>query len=41
MRKNNRKSPLATLMAFTTLGIIWRGVSKILKKYYKNQEIYY
>ena len=41
MKKNNAKNPLATLMAFTTLGIVWRAVIHVIKKYHKKQEIFY
>ena len=41
MKKNNVKNPAATLMAFTTLAIVWRAVKRMIKKYHKRQEIFY
>lgn len=39
--KNNVSNPTATLMAFFTLGIIWRFTKRMIKKYHKKQELFY
>ena len=41
MKKNNDKNPTATLLAFTTLAIIWRATKRMIKKYHKKQELFY
>lgn len=41
MKKSNDKNPTATLLAFATLGIIWRAAKRMIKKYHKKQEIFY
>ena len=41
MKKSNDKNTVATLLGFVTLGIIWRAVKRMIKKYHKKQEIFY
>lgn len=39
--KNNASNPIGTIMAFFTLGVIWRAAKRMIKKYHKKQELFY
>ncbi len=41
MRKNNVKNPAANAAAFLTLAVLISAIKKMIKKYHKNQEIFY
>ena len=41
MKKNNDKNLTATVLAFTTLTVVWRATKRMIKKYHKKQEKFF